>query len=86
MLLENQVALVTGAARGIGKGVALALARAGANMAVTDISGEGVARTAEEIRSAGGCAESFVAELRAAPMWTGWPATPWRALAGSTSW
>lgn len=63
MLLENQVALVTGAARGIGKGVALALARAGANMAVTDISGEGVARTAEEIRSAGGCAESFVADV-----------------------
>ena len=38
--LENQVAVVTGAARGIGRGIALALARAGANVAIADLSSE----------------------------------------------
>ena len=35
-LLEGKTAIVTGAARGIGKAVALAFAREGANVAVTD--------------------------------------------------
>ncbi|MCX6028386.1 MAG: SDR family NAD(P)-dependent oxidoreductase [Chloroflexi bacterium] len=63
MLLENQTAIVTGAGRGIGKGIALALARAGASVAVTDINAAGAARTAEDIREAGGCAECFVADV-----------------------
>ena len=37
MLLENKVALITGAARGIGKQIALAFAREGANIAFTDL-------------------------------------------------
>jgi len=36
MQLSGKVALVTGAARGIGRGVALELARAGADICVTD--------------------------------------------------
>jgi meso-butanediol dehydrogenase/(S,S)-butanediol dehydrogenase/diacetyl reductase len=35
--LENQAAVVTGAARGIGRSIALALARAGADVAIADL-------------------------------------------------
>ena len=37
MLLDNKTALITGAARGIGKQIALAFAREGANIAFTDL-------------------------------------------------
>lgn len=37
-LLENKVALVTGAARGIGKAIAVELAKNGANIAFTDLN------------------------------------------------
>ena len=37
MDLENRIAIVTGAARGIGRGVALELARAGCHVAVGDL-------------------------------------------------
>jgi len=52
MKLENKIALVTGAGRGIGKGCALELARAGADLVINDRSGSpDVAATAEEIRA-----------------------------------
>ena len=47
--LENRVALVTGASRGIGKSIALALAQAGSNIAVNYHQ---QAAAAEEVRSA----------------------------------
>lgn len=55
MMLElvGDVALVTGAGRGIGKQIALDLARAGAAVAVNDVSTEGAESTAEEIREMG---------------------------------
>ena len=48
MDLENRAALVTGAARGIGRGIAVALARAGADVAIADLlSNPEVAKDAE---------------------------------------
>jgi 3-oxoacyl-[acyl-carrier protein] reductase len=51
--LEGKVALVTGAAQGIGKAVALLLARNGANIVVSDINLEKAEDTAKEIKSIG---------------------------------
>lgn len=51
--LSGKKALVTGAAVGIGRACAVALARAGADVAIVDINREVGAKTAEEIRSLG---------------------------------
>ena len=53
MKLEGKVALVTGAAQGIGKAVALLLARNGADIVVSDINPEKAEETANEIKSIG---------------------------------
>ena len=56
--MEGKVALVTGAAAGIGRASAMALARAGAAVCVSDINGEGAQATARDIIDAGGRAIS----------------------------
>ena len=54
MLLENKVALITGADRGIGKSIALAYAREGANIAFTDlVLNEAAEATRDEIAALG---------------------------------
>ena len=54
MLLENKTALITGAARGIGKQIALAFAREGANIAFTDLElNEQAQATRDEIAALG---------------------------------
>lgn len=63
LLLRNKVALVTGSAHGIGKGIVEVLARNGAEVVITDIqktSGESVARI---IRETGMKAEFIYADL-----------------------
>ncbi|MDO8743222.1 MAG: SDR family NAD(P)-dependent oxidoreductase [Candidatus Azambacteria bacterium] len=57
--LTNKVALVTGARRGMGKSHALALAKQGAKVAVTDINQEECQIVADEIKSMGGEAAAF---------------------------
>jgi NAD(P)-dependent dehydrogenase (short-subunit alcohol dehydrogenase family) len=59
--LSGKVALVTGAAMGIGREICLDLARAGASVVVTDRSDPG--ETAEAIRESGGNAVSVVADV-----------------------
>ena len=52
MVAEN-VAIVTGAARGIGKATVIRLAEGGASVAMVDIDAEGVQQTADEVKQLG---------------------------------
>ena len=54
MSLNGRVAIVTGAARGLGRAIALRLGRDGAVVSAWDLNGEGVEETAKLIREAGG--------------------------------
>ena len=63
MALEGRVALVTGAARGIGRGIALRLARDGAAVALVDTRTDGIENVAGEIAEIGSKATTFVADV-----------------------
>ena len=63
MDLTGRVAVVTGAAVGIGRAIAQAVAAAGARTVVTDIDATELARTAELIRADGGKAASVRADV-----------------------
>nr|WP_322025988.1 SDR family NAD(P)-dependent oxidoreductase [Burkholderia sp. BCC1977] len=51
--LEGRVAIVTGGARGIGRGIALTLAGAGADILLTDRLDDALDATAREVRALG---------------------------------
>lgn len=53
MDLKNKIALVTGSRRGIGQGIALALARVGANVVVTDIDQADCQKVVDQIKEIG---------------------------------
>lgn len=55
--LSGKTAIVTGASRGIGKAIALALAASGAKVACVARSADKLKETADEIAAAGGAAE-----------------------------
>lgn len=61
--LDGRVALVTGASQGIGRACALALAEAGAVVALAARNEHKLAETADQIRSTGGLAETFKIDL-----------------------
>jgi 2-keto-3-deoxy-L-fuconate dehydrogenase len=61
--LLNKHAVVTGAGSGIGKAVALLLAKQGATVYVTDINLEQAGEVAKEIATAGGTAEAKVLDV-----------------------
>jgi 3-oxoacyl-[acyl-carrier protein] reductase len=51
--LTDQVAIVTGAARGIGRGIASVLAAEGARVVIGDVDGDAAERAAAELRRSG---------------------------------
>ena len=61
--LEGKTALVTGAARGIGRAVAEHLANKGADLAICDLNEEWLADTAEAIRAKGRKVECLAADV-----------------------
>ena len=60
--LAGRVCVVTGAGSGIGRGIALALAKEGGRIAVLDLSTEGAKATVAEIKARGGEASSFACD------------------------
>jgi 3-oxoacyl-[acyl-carrier protein] reductase len=63
IMLDGKTALITGAGRGIGKEIAMELARAGADVALCDIDIEGAKEAAEEIRQLGRKALAFQVDV-----------------------
>ncbi len=61
--LAGRVALITGASRGLGKSIALALGAAGAELALVARDKEKLEETAAAVRAAGGSAEVFLADV-----------------------
>ncbi len=61
--LENKVALVTGASRGLGQGMSLALAQAGAHVVLLARNRQGLENTCQQITKVGGSCEVIVADI-----------------------
>lgn len=61
-MLENKVALLTGAGAGIGRASALVFAREGARVVVSDVDAEGAEETVAQVRRSGGEAVHIVAD------------------------
>ena len=62
--LTGKAAIVTGAAMGIGQGIALRLAEAGAAVMLTDLNLEAAQTTVNQINSTGGKAQAIVEIVR----------------------
>lgn len=66
MKIENKVAIVTGASKGIGKAIATRFAREGASLVVASRSRDALEKVAHEIKSAGGEALVVTVDVRSA--------------------
>ncbi|AOY89350.1 3-hydroxybutyrate dehydrogenase [Marinobacter salinus] len=63
MRLENRIALITGAGRGIGRAIAEHYGREGARVAVADLTVEGAQETVDAIEKAGGTAMALAMDV-----------------------
>ena len=63
MTINGKVALVTGAGQGIGRAIALRLARDGADIAVVDVNDAKMTAVAEEVKKLGRRATTFKADV-----------------------
>ena len=63
MLLENKVAIVTGGAKGMGRGICLKFAQEGAKIVACDLDYEGCQSVAAEVKAAGGEALAFKTDI-----------------------
>ena len=61
--LDGKVIAITGAAQGLGRATALAMAREGAQLALTDINAQGLSETVETLRLLGSNAVSVVGDV-----------------------
>ena len=66
MMLENKVAVVTGAAQGIGREIALCFARSGADVAICDRDAEPLTKVRDEITALGRRACALTADVSSA--------------------
>ena len=65
--LEGKLAVVTGAANGIGRASALRFASEGANLAILDLEEEGLGKTAEEARALGVKVQAITGDCTSEP-------------------
>lgn len=62
-LLDNHIAVITGAGSGIGRAIAAGYGREGAHVVLLDMNGDAAAEAAKQIRDAGGKAASFTLDV-----------------------
>lgn len=62
-MLEGKIAIVTGAARGIGRAIAEELAKNGADLALCDLKSEWLAETAEAVKALGRKVDCFSVDV-----------------------
>lgn len=85
MELEGQVAIITGAGRGIGRATALELGRMGAHILVAELDQGNAERAAAEVRALGRRALVVPTDVRPARISMAWSSGRAPSLAGSTS-
>ncbi len=61
--IKGKIAIITGAASGIGRATAVALTREGARVAVADVDREGLAETAKQIEANGGQVSTYLLDV-----------------------
>ncbi len=62
-VLDGKVAVVTGGAQGIGKGIVVALAKEGAHVVITDVAKETLLETVQEVEGLGVRATPVIGDI-----------------------